>query len=64
LILTLTGPKLKVIKNGRTIIVNQEIPGQTGFALDIREDKPGPIYLQGSEKGRVIIRYITIVPAK
>jgi hypothetical protein len=61
--ITLIGRKLKVIQNGRTIIDNQEIPGLTGGALDSREDEPGPIYLQGSEKGRVLFRNITIAPA-
>ena len=61
--ITLIGRKIKVIQNGRTIIDNQEIPGITGGALDSREDEPGPIYLQGSEKGHVAFRNITITPA-
>jgi hypothetical protein len=62
--ITLIGRKVKVIQNGRTIIDNQEIPGLTGGAIDSREDEPGPIYLQGSEKGHVFFRTITITPAK
>lgn len=60
----LIGRQVTVIENGRAIIDNQEIPGLTGGALDSREDEPGPIYLQGSEKGRVLFRNITIAPAK
>jgi hypothetical protein len=37
-------------QNGQTIIDYKEIPGITGSALDSREELPGPIYLQGSEK--------------
>jgi hypothetical protein len=46
-----------------TVIENQEIPGVTGGALDSREGEPGPIYLQGSENGRVEFRDIRITPA-
>ncbi|HEY2471492.1 MAG TPA: DUF1080 domain-containing protein [Terracidiphilus sp.] len=60
----LVGRKIKVIQNGHTIIDNQEIPGLTGGALDSREGAPGPIYLQGSEKGHVLFRNITITPAE
>lgn len=62
--ITLIGRRVKVIQNGRTVIDDQEIPGITGGALDSHEDEPGPIYLQGSEKGRVLFRNITITPAK
>ena len=62
--ITLIGRKVKVIQNGRTIIDNQEIPGLTGGALDSHEGEPGPIYLQGSEKGHVLFRNITIAAAK
>lgn len=61
--ITLIGRKVTVIQNGRTIIDNQEIPGLTGGALDSREGEPGPIYLQGSEKGHVLFRNITVTPA-
>jgi hypothetical protein len=53
---------ITVIQNGKTIINNQEIPGITGGALDSQEGLPGPIYLQGSEKGRVAFRSIVITP--
>lgn len=62
--ITLIGRRVTVIQNGRTVIDNQEIPGLTGGALDSREGEPGPIYLQGSEKGHVLFRNITITPAK
>jgi len=52
-----------VVQNGQSIISNQEIPGITGGALDSREELPGPIYLQGSEKGRVAYRSIVVTPA-
>ena len=62
--ITLVGRNVKVIQNGQTVIDNQEIPGLTGGALDSHESEPGPLYLQGSEKGRVLFRNITITPAK
>ena len=62
--ITLIGRIVTVVQNGVTIIDNQEIPGITGGALDSHEGLPGPIYLQGSEAGRVAFRNITITPAK
>jgi hypothetical protein len=50
--------------DGKTIIDNQEIPGITGGALDSGEASPGPIYLQGSEKGHVYFRKIVITPTE
>jgi hypothetical protein len=61
--ITLLGRKVTVVQNGQTIIDNQEIPGITGGALDSHEALPGPIYLQGSEKGHVAFRNIVITPA-
>jgi hypothetical protein len=61
--ITLIGRKVTVVQNGTTIINNQEIPGLTGGALDSHEAMPGPIYLQGSEKGHVAFRNIVITPA-
>jgi hypothetical protein len=61
--ITLIGRRLTVVQNGQTIIDNKEIPGITGGALDSHEELPGPIYLQGSEKGRVAYRSIVITPA-
>jgi len=59
----LIGRAVTVVWNGQTVINNQEIPGITGGALDSHEELPGPIYLQGSEKGRVSYRNIVLIPA-
>jgi hypothetical protein len=61
--ITLIGRMVTVVLNGQTIIDNKEIPGITGGALDSHEELPGPIYLQGSEKGRVMFRNIVVIPA-
>jgi len=61
--ITLIGRAVTVVWNGQTVINNQEIPGITGGALDSHEELPGPIYLQGSEKGRVSYRNIVLIPA-
>lgn len=62
--ITLVGRMVTVVQNGQTIINNKEIPGITGGALDSHEELPGPIYLQGSEKGRVAFRSIVLTPAE
>ena len=62
--ITFVGRWVTVVQNGRTIIDHQEIPGITGGALDSHEGLPGPIYLQGSEKGHVSYRSIVITPAE
>jgi hypothetical protein len=62
--ITLVGRYVTVVLNGKTVIDHQEIPGITGGALDSHEGEPGPIYLQGSEKGHVLFRNITVTPAK
>ena len=61
---TLIGRWITVVQNGQTIIDNKEIPGITGGALDSHEELPGPLYLQGSEKGHVSYRSIVIMPAE
>ena len=61
--ITLIGRMVTVVLNGATIIDKKEIPGLTGGALDSQEELPGPIYLQGSEKGHVQFRTIAITPA-
>jgi hypothetical protein len=61
---TLVGRMVAVVQNGQTVIDQQEIPGITGGALDSHEELPGPIYLQGSEEGRVAFRNVVITPAK
>ena len=62
--ITLIGRRVTVVQNGTTVINDKEIPGITGGALDSHEGMPGPIYLQGSENGRVTFRNIVLVPAK
>jgi hypothetical protein len=62
--ITFVGRTVTVVQNGQTIIDQQEIPGITGGALDSHEELPGPIYLQGSEEGRVAFRNIVITPAE
>ncbi len=62
--ITLVGRTVTVVHNGQTVINQQEIPGITGGALDSDEGLPGPIYLQGSEQGRVAFRNIEITPAE
>jgi hypothetical protein len=62
--ITLIGRVVTVVQNGQTVIDNKEIPGITGGALDSHEALPGPIYLQGGEKGRVAFRSIVITPAE
>lgn len=61
--ITLVGRTVTVVQNGVTVIDQEEIPGITGGALDSHEALPGPIYLQGSEQGRVAFRNIVITPA-
>jgi len=62
--ITLVGRTVTVVQNGQTVIDHKEIPGITGGALDSHEELPGPIYLQGSEEGRVAFRNIVITPAE
>src|SRR2546425_862478 len=45
--ITLVGRYVTVVRDGVTVIDNQEIPGITGGALDSDEAQPGPIYIQG-----------------
>ncbi len=61
--ITLIGRNVTIVQNGKTIIDNQEIPGITGGALNSNEGDPGPIVLQGSEKGHVSFRNIVLTPA-
>jgi len=57
---TLVGRTVTVVRDGTTIINNQEIPGITGGALDSREGEPGPLYIQGDHTGGMKYRNITI----
>jgi Domain of Unknown Function (DUF1080) len=61
--ITLLGRTITVVQNGTTIIDHKEIPGITGGALDSHEERPGPIYLQGSEDGHIKYRNIVLTPA-
>lgn len=61
--ITLVGRTITVVHNGQTVINRKEVSGHKGEALDTRE-APGPIYLQGSEDGRVGFRNIVITPAQ
>lgn len=44
---TLVGRMVTLAINGKTVIINQAIPGITGGALDSKEGEPGPLMLQG-----------------
>ncbi|HTU68601.1 MAG TPA: DUF1080 domain-containing protein [Steroidobacteraceae bacterium] len=61
--ITLIGRRVTIALDGVTIVKDQEIPGVTGGALDTHEGEPGPLYLQGSENGRVEFRHVNITPA-
>jgi Domain of Unknown Function (DUF1080) len=61
--ITLVGRMVTVVANGRAVIVNQEIPGITGGALDSNEGAPGPLFLQG-DHGPVDYRNIVVTPAR
>lgn len=62
--ITLIGRRVTIIQDGTTVIDNKTIPGITGGAINSDEAAPGPIYLQGSEKGHVSFRNIVITPAE
>jgi hypothetical protein len=62
--ITLVGRTLTLAHDGKVVIDHKEIPGITGGALDSHEGLPGPIYLQGSEAGRVAFRNIVIAPSE
>jgi hypothetical protein len=61
--ITLRGRMVTIIGNNKTIIVNQEIPGITGGAIDSKEGEPGPIMMQG-DHGPIEYRNIIITPIK
>jgi hypothetical protein len=58
--ITLVGRNLTVVRNGKTIHENLEIPGITGGALDSNEGEPGPFFLQGDHDGGMAYRNIKI----
>ena len=57
---TLVGRRVTIVRNGVTIIDNQEVAGITGGALDSREGEPGPFYIQGDHTGGIKFRNMTI----
>jgi hypothetical protein len=61
--ITLVGRTVTIVLNGKSVIVDQLIPGITGGALDSKEGEPGPILIQG-DHGPVEFRNITITAAK
>jgi hypothetical protein len=60
--ITLVGRKVSVTLNGQAVIVESNIPGITGGAMDSDEAAPGPIMIQG-DHGPVEYRNIVITPA-
>jgi Domain of Unknown Function (DUF1080) len=63
--ITLVGRRVTIVRNGTTIIDNQEIAGITGGAIDANEGEPGVFYIQGDHTGGMKYRNITIsVPKK
>ena len=60
--LTLVGRHVSVTLNGEPVIVQQEIPGITGGAIDSDEGDPGPVMLQG-DHGKIDFRKLTITPS-
>ena len=62
--ITLIGRKVTVVPNGTTIIDNTgDSRHHRRRAGQPRGNAPGPIYLQGSEKGHVAFRNIVVTPA-
>ena len=61
--ITLVGRMVTVVANGKPVIVNREIPGPTGGAIDSNEGAPGPLLLQG-DHGPIEYRHIVITPAR
>jgi hypothetical protein len=61
--ITIVGRLVTVVANGKPVIIEQQIPGITGGALDSREAEPGPIMLQG-DHGPIEYRNIVLTPAR
>jgi hypothetical protein len=61
--ITLVGRLVTIVLNGHAIIVQQEIPGITGGALDSDEGSPGPILLQG-DHSTIEYRKVVLTPSK
>ncbi|NAS12400.1 3-keto-disaccharide hydrolase [Poritiphilus flavus] len=60
--ITLIGRRVTVVANGKAIIVDQNIPGITGGAIDSKEGEPGPLLIQG-DHGPIEFRKIVLTPA-
>jgi hypothetical protein len=60
--ITMVGRQITVVLNGQTI-VQGEVEGITGGALDPYEGEPGPLMLQG-DHGKVRFRNIVVTPAR
>ncbi len=60
--ITLCKRHVTVKLNGTTIIDNQPLDGPTGGAISPDVFAPGPLMLQGTEKGKVLYRNIVITP--
>jgi hypothetical protein len=60
--ITMVGRKVTVVLNGQTI-VQGEVGGITGGALNPYEGEPGPLMLQG-DHGKVRFRNIVVTPAR
>lgn len=58
---TIVGNCLTVTLNGKTLHNNVRIPAITGGALDVREDQPGPIMIQGDHE-KVWFRKVIVTP--
>jgi hypothetical protein len=58
--ITLVGRWLTIVRDGKTLIDNQEIPGITGGALDSNESDPGVFYIQGDHTGGMKYRNLTV----
>lgn len=61
-VITLIGRQVTVVLNGVTV-VDGEIPGITGGALDSEEGTPGPLFVQG-DHGPVTFTKLVLTPAK
>jgi hypothetical protein len=58
--ITFVGRRVTVVRNGVTVINDQELAGITGGALDSKEGEPGPFYIQGDHTGGIKFRNITV----
>ncbi len=59
--ITLIGRRVTIVANGKAVIVDQNIPGITGGALDSKEAEPGPFLIQG-DHGPIEFRKFVVTP--